>query len=193
MRLDRPTDHTPAPVPDSATQAGERRARWAWVEPCVWTDRMLTALEQGVHGGCWFSLIDKVYALPTLRAAWTRVQANAGAAGVDHQTIPMVAARLEETLASLARDLRANLIAAGVRRAELFAEDRTRSRIRFHDLRATGITWMAIRGDDPLKIKQRAGHRSLSTTERYIRVAEELRAGFGDVFPRLPAALVRAS
>src|SRR5690606_35694364 len=38
-----------------ATQAGESRARWAWVEPCVWTDRMLTALEQGVKGGCWLA------------------------------------------------------------------------------------------------------------------------------------------
>ncbi len=25
----------------------------------------------------------------------------------------------------------------------------------FYDLRATGITWCAVRGDDPLKIKQR--------------------------------------
>jgi len=92
---------------------------------------------------------------------------------------------------ALARELRTHLRHAGVRRAELFANDQTRSRITFHDLRATGITWMAIRGDDPLKIKQRAGHRSLSTTERYIRVAEELRAGFGDVFPRLPDALLQ--
>ena len=30
------------------------------VEPKVWTERMLTALEQGVKGGKWFSLIDKV-------------------------------------------------------------------------------------------------------------------------------------
>lgn len=94
---------------------------------------------------------------------------------------------------ALARQLRAHLSTAGVRRAELFANDETRSRITFHDLRATGITWMALRGDDPLKIKQRAGHRSLSTTERYIRVAEELRAGFGDVFPRLPDALMRCA
>jgi hypothetical protein len=26
-------------------QAGDIRARWAWVEPAVWTDRMLTRLE----------------------------------------------------------------------------------------------------------------------------------------------------
>ena len=47
-------DATPAAVP-KAKQAGEIRARWGWVEPEVWTDRMLTALEQGVKGGKWFS------------------------------------------------------------------------------------------------------------------------------------------
>ena len=46
---------------EKAKQAGEIRARWAWVEPAVWTERMLTALEEGVKGGKWFSLIDKVY------------------------------------------------------------------------------------------------------------------------------------
>lgn len=39
-------------------QAGDIRARWAWVKPEVWTDRMLTALENGVKGGTWYSLID---------------------------------------------------------------------------------------------------------------------------------------
>ena len=52
-----------------AKQAGEVRARWAWTERAVWTDRMLTALEREVKGGVWFSLIDKVYGLPNLRAA----------------------------------------------------------------------------------------------------------------------------
>jgi integrase len=87
------------------------------------------------------------------------------------------------------RALRQFLAVAGVERPELFTNDRTRKWITFHDLRATGITWMAVRGDDPLKIKQRAGHAHLSTTERYIRVAEELRPGFGAVFPDLPKSL----
>ena len=43
-----------------AVSAGTTRARgtltrWGWVEPTVWTERMLTALEQGVKGGRWFS------------------------------------------------------------------------------------------------------------------------------------------
>jgi hypothetical protein len=46
---------------------------------------------------------------------------------------------------------------------------------------------MAIRGDDPLKIKQRAGHTDFKTTEGYVREAEAIRDGFGDVFPPLPA------
>ena len=53
-------ERRPAPVPAGATQAGDIRARWAWVEPTVWTYRMLTALEQGVKGAVWFSLVDKV-------------------------------------------------------------------------------------------------------------------------------------
>src|SRR5262249_31950037 len=54
--------------------------------------------------------------------------------------------------------LRQYLRWAGITRAELFVDDATRKNITFHDLRATGITWMAIRGDEPLKIMQRAGH-----------------------------------
>lgn len=100
------TDLTPAHVPREASPAGEIRDRWSWVEPCVWTDRMLTALEQGVRGGRWFSLVDKVYALPTLRAAFARVKANDGAAGVDHCTVAMYDARLEANLTELATSLR---------------------------------------------------------------------------------------
>lgn len=87
----------------------------------------------------------------------------------------------------LSRKLRFYLEKAGVTRAELFAEDDdTRKAITFHDLRATGITWMAARGDDPLRIKQRAGHSAFTTTEGYIREAENLGASFGTVFPALP-------
>jgi integrase len=89
----------------------------------------------------------------------------------------------------LSKALRLYLAVAEVGRDELFINDATRKWITFHDLRATGITWMAVRGDDPLKIKQRAGHASLSTTEGYIRLAEELRAEFGGVFPPLPRSV----
>jgi len=49
----------------------------------VWSEKMLTALEQGVKGNVWFSLIDKIYAERTLGLAWEKVQSNAGACGVD--------------------------------------------------------------------------------------------------------------
>jgi len=95
----------PAAVPE-AKQAGEVRARWAWVEPCVWTERMLTALEEGVKGGVWFSLIDKVSASRVLRWAFAEVQKNGGAAGVDHQTIAMYEQRQEQHTEYLARTLK---------------------------------------------------------------------------------------
>nr|VFK24412.1 MAG: hypothetical protein BECKLFY1418C_GA0070996_11772 [Candidatus Kentron sp. LFY] len=35
------------------------------LEASVWTERMLAALENGVKGGKWYSLMDKVYSLKT--------------------------------------------------------------------------------------------------------------------------------
>jgi len=104
--MDRTAEDRPAGVPGTATQAGEVRARWAWTEPSVWTERMLTALEEGVKGGKWYSLMDKVYALPNLRAAFKKVKANGGAAGVDHQTVEMYECRLEENLERVSQALR---------------------------------------------------------------------------------------
>lgn len=85
-------------VPAGAKPVGEARARWVWAEPGVWTERMLTALETGVKGGVWFSLIDKVYAMRNLRASFAEVKKNRGAAGVDHQTIERFEAKLEWNL-----------------------------------------------------------------------------------------------
>lgn len=110
---DRQPENQPMTVPAGAKQVGETRAaaapdwqRWRWVEPAVWTPRMLAALEKGVKGDKWFSLIDKVYALPNLHAAFAQVKVNAGAAGVDHQTIEMYEQRLAENLGHLAASLR---------------------------------------------------------------------------------------
>ena len=65
----------------------QRHLRWCWTEPAVWTERMLTALDEGVKGGKWFRLIDKVFAERTLRASYGKVAANGGAPGVDHVTV----------------------------------------------------------------------------------------------------------
>jgi len=99
------TETQPEAVPARATRAGEILLRWGWVEPRIWTARMLTALEQGVKGGRWFSLIDKVHPIGTLRAAFRQVAANKGAAGVDHVTVQMFEERLDENLETLSEDL----------------------------------------------------------------------------------------
>lgn len=113
---DRQEEARPAAVPE-AKQAGEVRARWAWVEPCVWTERMLTALENGVKGGKWFSLIDKVGSPRMLLRAFERIKANGGAAGVDHETIAMYEQRLEQHTEYLAGTLKVgNYQPAAVRR-----------------------------------------------------------------------------
>lgn len=96
---------TDTSVPETAKQASEARARWAWVEASVWTDRMLAALENGVKGGCWYSLMDKVYAERTLRAAWRRVARNRGSHGVDGVSVERFAARAEEYLRELSAEL----------------------------------------------------------------------------------------
>lgn len=100
-------EETPKSVPETATQFGYDLLRWAWVEPSVWTARMLTALEQGVKGGYWFSLIDKVYSERCLTAAAFQVEANRGAAGVDHVTVKAFGERQETEVAKLSEQLRA--------------------------------------------------------------------------------------
>jgi RNA-directed DNA polymerase len=67
---------------------------------------MLTALEQGVKGGIWFSLIDKVYSTANLFASYTKVAANGGAAGVDHVTVEDFTRQLPRNLEKLTAQLR---------------------------------------------------------------------------------------
>lgn len=97
---------TAVPNEDRAKQVEEVRARWAWVEPAVWTTRMLTALEEGVKGGVWFALIDKVFAERNLRAAFQQVAKNDGAAGVDHETVQAFERQLTETIRWLSEKIR---------------------------------------------------------------------------------------
>jgi RNA-directed DNA polymerase len=67
---------------------------------------MLTALEEGVKGGRWHTLIDKVYFDHNLEAAYLRVAANRGAAGVDHVTVEGFGTRLDDELSKLSQGLR---------------------------------------------------------------------------------------
>ena len=104
--MNRQAEGNPARVPATAKQVGEVRVRWAWAEPSVWTDPMLTALEQGVKGGVWFSLIDKVHSPANLFASYAKVAANGGAAGVDHVTVEDFTRRLTGNLGKLETQLR---------------------------------------------------------------------------------------
>jgi RNA-directed DNA polymerase len=92
-------------VPERDKQGAEVRARWAWTEPAVWTERMLSTLETGVKGGVWFSLIDKVWSEKSLAAAWKKVARNRGAAGIDRQSVRQFEAHAESELRRLGKEL----------------------------------------------------------------------------------------
>lgn len=67
---------------------------------------MLTALVEGVKGGKWYSLMDKIRAERTLQRAFARVKANDGSSGVDHVTVEMFESELDDNLRRLAEVLR---------------------------------------------------------------------------------------
>jgi integrase len=91
----------------------------------------------------------------------------------------------------LSSRLRKYLELAGCTRADLHTRNAHRVRMRFHDLRATSATWMAMRGDDPIHIQEVAGHASLATTEQYIRRVRRLRgADWGTPFPPIPSVVL---
>lgn len=98
-------DEQPQPV-RKLERGGEIRARWSWVEPSVWTDRMLESLEGGVKGGKWHSLIDKVFTEKNLEIAWKRVRERGGCAGIDKMSIELFAKRADKRIARLSEQLR---------------------------------------------------------------------------------------
>ena len=84
----------------------------------VWSEPMLIALERGVEGNKWFSLIDKVYAERTLGIAWQKVQANAGACGVDGISVAFFAKDSQNRLLAVNEHLKKNAYAPqAIRRA----------------------------------------------------------------------------
>jgi RNA-directed DNA polymerase len=100
-------EQDPAIVSKKTTQAGETcPTGWDWVERSVWTERMLEALERGVKGNVWFSLVDKVCRPATLKAAWLRVRKNGGSAGSDRQSVKDFERDLEANLSRLEEELR---------------------------------------------------------------------------------------
>ena len=67
---------------------------------------MLQALENGVKGGKWFSLIDKVWNLDNLSAAWMKTFVNGGSVGVDGQSVQQFTQHLSQQLDKLQGELR---------------------------------------------------------------------------------------
>jgi RNA-directed DNA polymerase len=98
----------PAIVPGltQAKQAGEIRNRWWGIEHSVWTDRMLTRLEQSEPTTVWFGLWDKVCAERNLQAAFWAVWRNDGAPGVDGQTVQQFNEHIESELTRLGEELK---------------------------------------------------------------------------------------
>ena len=103
---DRTKEQPPSIVPETAQQGGEIRARWAWVEPAVWTERMLATLETGIEGGKWFRLIDKVWRQENLARSLQKVVAKGGSAGIDNQSASRVGEHQEQTMQKLEQELR---------------------------------------------------------------------------------------
>lgn len=85
--MNTPRQDNPPTVSAGGKQGGEDFRHKVGAEAGVWSDRMLEALERGVKGNRWFSLIDKIQSDQTLRLAWEKVRANAGGSGVDRVTV----------------------------------------------------------------------------------------------------------
>jgi hypothetical protein len=131
----------------------------------------------------------KVPIEPTLLPLLERMHDDAAGEGRVFTSMPPaeeMAKRLRRYVAWACED-------AGIElREELLADDETRRPLVWHDLRHTGITWRAVRGDDPLKVQRAAGHTDLRTTQRYINEAQtfEDRGTFGEPFPPLPSTVL---
>jgi integrase len=88
---------------------------------------------------------------------------------------------------AMAPGLRTWLRKAGVTRASLFTSTSVNLNIRWHDLRATCGTWLAVAGRSAMEIRDVLGHTQVTMTDRYLRDASAVRDGtFGEVFPALP-------
>jgi RNA-directed DNA polymerase len=106
-------EERPARVEATPNQPGEAAgaeaallSKYPYAERCVWSARMLRALDEGVKGGRWFSLIDKVWSKDTLARAWEIVRANEGSGGIDGMTTTSFATKLDDRLLELSGKLR---------------------------------------------------------------------------------------
>lgn len=122
--MDESASEAAAVIAGSKQVASTRPEDWSWVDRSIWTERMLAALGNGVRGGKWFSLIDKVYRPATLRSAWQQVLVNRGAAGVDRLSVERFAGHLDRYLGELGQELEAGRYRPlPVRRVEIAKAD----------------------------------------------------------------------
>ena len=82
------------------------RARMSLESNAIWTDRMLEALENGVKGKKWYSLMDKVWNPTHLQLGAWQVIRNDGAPGVDHRSCEQLEKELQSEVRLLERRLR---------------------------------------------------------------------------------------
>jgi integrase len=173
------------------SRAGELRAlRWDAVDLEHGVIMFRQASDRRKSGRAKGTKTGKVRRVPvetSLRPLLLAMRAESGGAG------PVVHIPVSKG----AESLRKHLALAGITRTELFPPPEgddsvaaTWAPLTFHDLRGTGVTWCALRGDEPLVIQQRAGHENFKTTERYLREAETLGRHGGEPFPPLPASLL---
>jgi len=165
---------------------GEQRAlRWEHVDlehgivnVCEVFDRLTKTSREGTKSGASRTVPIPGTLLPLLR----EMSEAAGGEGLVCRGIASQRA--------MARGLRTWMRKAGVTRAALFASTAVNLPVRWHDLRATCGTWLAVRGAPGSEIRDVLGHTQVSMTDRYMREATAVRGGgFGEPFPTLPACL----
>jgi integrase len=133
-----------------------------------------------------FEIPDEI--VPLLEAMRAEAAAEQG---VEHPVGRVIELPPEEELALYFRET--ILRVAGLTREALFADDQLRRPITFHDLRATGITWRIMRGDNHTLVQATAGHKSFAATEDYINAASLRGKSVGQPFPPIPAIVLGGS
>jgi integrase len=141
-------------------------------------DRTLAADREGTKSG-----VSRQVAIPgTLMPLLAVMRKEAAGKG---KVCPM------PSMNDMSSGLRTQLRRAGVDRAALLKTTSVSLNLRFHDLRATGLTWHAVAGRPQTEIRDIAGHTNTTMTDVYVRAATIVRGGrFGQPFPELPGALL---
>jgi integrase len=103
---------------------------------------------------------------------------------------PIVATGAER----LATRFRGHLRAAGVVRPRLHTDTATEERADFRSLRDSFATWCALAGLGSSALQRRMGHEEPTTTDTYVKQAEDVSAdGVGSPFPSLSALVLEVT